>query len=723
MNKKELLAMPKLKVTPSMYRMAMADKPKITVHSNWYGKKYETRSHITAVYLRCCVRNDILKLACFITEDIRTGVKKPLYEIYFSKSENSYITYNTENNHWLTGSFRNLKWPSYFYASKIKCCRETQKAVRRYFENEEDSAMDIISNFQNKFMEDRLNKRHKRITDPWDEDMKQTPALPKDWKQWVNKVGIPENFIIYRYSRKELKDGYCTYCENMVKVRPHHNEKGVCPHCHRQITFKSVGRFKRMFTDRHLMCLIQKCKDGYMIRKFEAYRKYTYDDYKNPEVSFLEYRRAIFDGQTQSHRVYYYGSYKNREFRWIRENNYPAYNHRDSCGKTYGKTLPSLFKKELKETGLKEYLKHNECINPEKYLTAYDECPYLEKTVKAGLFNLADKMIESYGWSKNSFLPLNKENLQKSIIKILMLTPTAFRKLRKYNGKLDMLTWLQYETQTHKEIPDEILLWLLDNHISPDTFNFIKDKMNIVQIVNYVRKQMNDSNMQLREVIDTWQDYLSMAAHFGYDLNDEIVYRVRKLKQRHDELVDLCNQEDDETRAKEIRAKFSNVETNLLEVKDKYEYANGDYTVIVPTKIEQILREGRALHHCVANIDKYWDRIDRNEAYVFFLRKSENSKQAYYTLEVEPCGTVRQKRTMFDRQEDDIEAASDFLREWQKVIRERMTDDDRELAKASKVLRLENFKELAKKNIVINTGHLQGQRLVDVLMADLMEAA
>ncbi len=78
---------------------------------------------------------------------------------------------------------------------------------------------------------------------------------------------------------------------------------------------------------------------------------------------------------------------------------------------------------------------------------------------------------------------------------------------------------------------------------------------------------------------------------------------------------------------------------------------------------------------------------------------------------------------MFDRQEEDIADATDFLREWQKVIKERMTDKDRELTKISLILRLENFKGLSKKNIIINTGQLQGQRLVEVLMADLMEAA
>ena len=67
--------MPKLKVTPSIYREAMADKPEIIR----YYRNYEKRDHKIAVYLRCCTRNGILKVACFTTEEIRTGSKKPLY--------------------------------------------------------------------------------------------------------------------------------------------------------------------------------------------------------------------------------------------------------------------------------------------------------------------------------------------------------------------------------------------------------------------------------------------------------------------------------------------------------------------------------------------------------------------------------------------------------------------------------------------------------------------
>ena len=81
-------------------------------------------------------------------------------------------------------------------------------------------------------MRERLKMKHKKQTDPWDEDLKQTRAVPKDWKHWVDKVGIPEQYIFYTYSRKKYKEGYCTYCEHDVQVQPHHNEMGKCPHCH-----------------------------------------------------------------------------------------------------------------------------------------------------------------------------------------------------------------------------------------------------------------------------------------------------------------------------------------------------------------------------------------------------------------------------------------------------------------------------------------------------------
>ena len=76
---------------------------------------------------------------------------------------------------------------------------------------------------------------------------------------------------------------------------------------------------------------------------------------------------------------------------------------------------------------------------------------------------------------------------------------------------------------------------------------------------------------------------------------------------------------------------------------------------------------------------------------------------------------------MYDRQEADIEDAKKFLKKWQKEISRRLTDEERELAKTSRVLREQEFAQLRENQVIINTGHLRGHLLVDVLTEDLME--
>ena len=73
---------------------------------------------------------------------------------------------------------------------------------------------------------------------------------------------------------------------------------------------------------------------------------------------------------------------------------------------------------------------------------------------------------------------------------------------------------------------------------------------------------------------------------------------------------------------------------------------------------------------------EYFDRINSQESYTLFLRKTKQQDQPYYTLEVEPGGVIWQKRTEYDRQKKDIGEASEFLRKWQAVVQKRLTRDD-----------------------------------------------
>ena len=85
--------------------------------------------------------------------------------------------------------------------------------------------------------------------------------------------------------------------------------------------------------------------------------------------------------------------------------------------------------------------------------------------------------------------------------------------------------------------PDEMLRWSKKERISAKDLVFIADRMSLVQIKNYLERQKQYFDGSCRQALTTWQDYLAMAERLHYDTSDEIVYRVRKLRQRHDELV------------------------------------------------------------------------------------------------------------------------------------------------------------------------------------------
>ena len=160
---------------------------------------------------------------------------------------------------------------------------------------------------------------------------------------------------------------------------------------------------------------------------------------------------------------------------------------------------------------------------------------------------------------------------------------------------------------------------------------------------------------------------------------------------------------------------------HLIDLKEKYEFSDGEYQVIAPKSIDDILYEGDTLHHCVNKTDTYFDRIVSKESYILFLREKENPKVPFYTLEVEPDGTIRQKRAEFNRQNKDIDKVTSFLTLWQKEIQKRLTKKDRKSTEESRKLRQQNYQEIRDKHVVVHGGAFAGELLADLLEKDLMD--
>ncbi len=308
---------------------------------------------------------------------------------------------------------------------------------------------------------------------------------------------------------------------------------------------------------------------------------------------------------------------------------------------------------------------------------------------------------------------------------VLMLKDTqAVNRLRDMNGDQYTLKWLRSAEKSGKKISQEALKWYSMYRINPTELDFVP-AMSPDQCMNYIKRQQAESypTRSYQQVLNTWADYMRMAKDLNKKLNDEMIYRPKSLKLRHDEYAEECNRkrrliqarhdrEFAKKQTKKYNAKFPNAKEVLKKIKAKLEWENGEYLIKVPKELTEIIIEGQQLHHCAGATDRYFDRISQEETYICFLRKKEHPDDPFYTIEVEPGGTIRQHRGEYD-EEPEIDKIKPVLKEWQKEIRRRMKEEDHKLASISKKKRAENLEDLRAKN---NTRVLNG------LMEDLMIA-
>lgn len=712
MKKKELLELPVLELTDEMLAHALS-KEREKVHTVGYKFAYDVY-----YYFRAAVENGILQINVYLMKDIRSGGMGPAYRIFFDSLKLDFITYDMKNEKWRISRIDNLsdirwRWYAELYIERKEC-----QAVMDYLGLSE---LEALEKWQQSIRKKQREESIKRTTDKWDAVMEKIPVFPKDWKKWLAKEVVREHYMFYEYRRSGKIRGCCSRCgKEQILKNPKHNRTGQCESCRHPVTYKSVGKGGNIRTNRYKAHLVQRMEGGVVSRQFEVYMIYRKGAYGMPELCFKEERRLILwqNGTTQA---YYYGEYKDHKMHWIETEPElyisPYYTGPENCsarGTVYRRTLPDLSRKELKKTGLLEMVRSQGIISPEVFLLSVKKEPVLEKIIKAGLMTLAADLLQGSG----RFELGNSGKLHQC----LGIDRNQLKRLRKSQGGASYLKWLLYEQECGKKIADDVISWFISEDIKPEDISFITDRMSPLQIMNYMvkqQKQMGEASVS--SILITWRDYLRMAELSGINTRDEIVYRAAELGKRHDEMVRLRDKLKNAEEEKEILKQYPSLNETLASLKGKYDYQDKTYAVVVPESVTDLLHEGNVLQHCINRTDHYYERIVKRESYILFLRRVNALTVPYYTLEVEPGGTIRQTRTEYNRQKDDIVEISKFLQKWQREIAKRMTKADWTLADASRKLRQKEYEQLRKDHVQIGRGTYEGQLLADILEADLME--
>lgn len=223
----------------------------------------------------------------------------------------------------------------------------------------------------------------------------------------------------------------------------------------------------------------------------------------------------------------------------------------------------------------------------------------------------ANNSVYTYYRIKNGWRCMNKER------RIKPLTPEQNEKDRK-----NLLKLIRLQEKTDKKGLDE------------DVFKIFSDTLNLF-------KQISNAN---RPDIDL------------YTCKD-----VNELHRYHNMLIEI-NITDKEARNKEEQERLNKLAAKLYDQrKEKFEYADDNFSIVVPEEMNKITKEGVYLHHCVGG---YISRVAEGRTNILFLRKNEDIDIPFFTIEVNNHNEVIQIHGLYNRWLGNEPDAVKFVIDW-----------------------------------------------------------
>lgn len=574
------------------------------------------------------------------------------------------------------------------------------------------------------------------------------PAISDEVKEWLPKMFTP--FLFFETVEREVRKYTCSACgeefyngrgvctrtlteEDRALWGAPHNSVRACPFCGTAATLKNIHRCNigKLSEYNHAAVFLQEEDGTVWIRCLNFWKDYLSPKSKMQTREVMRYR--LKPGAADMWTISYYDEWTKESI--VREAF--VWNHGYFCEK---------YPYRIIEDGMTirdSFLKYNSYGSYEgahgfhmpfiKYLCWYARHLQIEMLVKLGLFKTVDEMIFSntdcrsvLDWDAKT--PWDLHRLSKPLYQ-------AWR--QRYYADMDVLkVFSKLKGKTEKDLNTACAVRDFCR-TKKQAYELIADckkiKIEPRRVIRYCEKLAGTKKgkWNAAETFEMWMDYIDMAKVSG--TIKTVSPFPANLKAAHDSLLAAYNiaknkmdaaklKEEAEKAAAPIKKRFPKIEKIYAELAEKYSYSDEQYAIVVPGGVEDIVLDGMVLAHCTTRTDRYYERITARESFILFLRHANEPDIPWYALEVEPGGTIRQKRTKGDEQLDDLNDALPFLLKWQEVVASRMTANDKRQARRSKILRNEGFEELRKTKKRINYGPMQGRLLIEALERDLMEA-
>ena len=105
-------------------------------------------------------------------------------------------------------------------------------------------------------------------------------------------------------------------------------------------------------------------------------------------------------------------------------------------------------------------------------------------------------------------------------------------------------------------------------------------------------------------------------------------------------------------RLAEVKTRFLNIRKQYRKLRNRYFWEDENLLIRPARSAEEIVVEGRILHHCVGG-DGYLGKHDRGETYILMVRKQADPEIPYITVEIDAKrGSIIQWYGAHDQQPD-----------------------------------------------------------------------
>ena len=508
------------------------------------------------------------------------------------------------------------------------------------------------------------NRKYEKRQQALKDRQEHTPELPEaEILEMADMFYFHQKHYLYYKKRGCWVRIACTKCGGVTEARwkggisyesqyqkwvdpPKEGVLAPCPMCGEIGEYKCQGKVKGSHSKRIYAFLGQKYKEkGMVFRYIELIKEWKLelmaDDKEeimhnaSEEISGIEVARAYLMPGEKTQIDYHKHSWVDGKDYWDDCNLYGNVNITIHAGRILPHTYREMQGTIFQYSALQEYEKMAPEVNPVSYLERCLDIPQLEMVVKMGLSEIAASIVRCE-------CGIIADTNAKRLDKFLGIRKERTQQLIKSKGNSALLEVMKMEKKLKQNWTDEQIEHLAVTRLKQGRVEQALQYMGIQKLLNRIERYAGcryesaclRAQERIRHMAVTYTDYLGMRLSLGYDLTNTVYQQPRDLEAAHNKMAAEQNKKEADKRLQEVKKRFAGIRNSYRKLRNRYFYEDDEYIIRPARAAEEIVMEGRILHHCVGG-DSYLGKHNDGQTYILMLRFAKEPEIPYITVEIE----------------------------------------------------------------------------------------